>query len=112
MPGLCAEFYRHNQAGRTASAGYYRYHGRTLLLAWGYVGEPHNDLALVVTGGSLLLVAGLAEVAVFAPAVAPLPVAAVGARAAVALVLATAAGATAAILVSQSRRASQSRRSA
>jgi hypothetical protein len=41
VPGLRAEFFRRAQDGRLASVGRYHYRGRELLLAWGYVDEPH-----------------------------------------------------------------------
>ena len=50
VPGLRAEFFRCDVAGRTASVGRYRYRGRELLLAWGYVGEEHCRFAWVNDG--------------------------------------------------------------
>jgi len=41
VPGLTAEFYRRSDGDRIASVGRYTYHGRELLLAWGYVDEQH-----------------------------------------------------------------------
>jgi hypothetical protein len=51
VPGLRAEFFRREIDGRTASAGRYRYEGRELLLAWGYVGEEHCRYAWVHRDG-------------------------------------------------------------
>lgn len=41
VPGLCAEFYRRDDGGRTATVGRYWHSGRELLMAWGYVDEEH-----------------------------------------------------------------------
>ena len=41
VPGLHAEYFRRPEGARLASVGRYRYGGRELLLAWGYVDEPH-----------------------------------------------------------------------
>jgi hypothetical protein len=41
VPGLRAEFFRRDEDGREATAGRYRYAGRPLLLAWGFVDEAH-----------------------------------------------------------------------
>jgi hypothetical protein len=50
VPGLRAEFFRCEDGGQTASAGRYRYRGRELLLAWGYVEEEHCRYAWVRGG--------------------------------------------------------------
>lgn len=47
VPGLSAEFFRRDEAGRLASAGRYRLRGRELLLAWGYVDEQHCRFSAV-----------------------------------------------------------------
>ena len=47
VPGLSAEFFRREEAGRLASAGRYRLRGRDLLLAWGYVDEEHCRFSAV-----------------------------------------------------------------
>jgi hypothetical protein len=41
VPGLRAEFFRRPEGARTATVGRYHYGGRELLLAWGFVDEPH-----------------------------------------------------------------------
>ncbi|MEV0896146.1 hypothetical protein [Actinoplanes sp. NPDC049802] len=41
VPGLRADFYRRPDGDRVASVGRYRYQGRDVLLAWGYVDEGH-----------------------------------------------------------------------
>ncbi|MET8153937.1 hypothetical protein ACIBSW_34800 [Actinoplanes sp. NPDC049668] len=41
VPGLCAEFFRRVEGGRTATAGRYSMYGRELLLAWGWADEEH-----------------------------------------------------------------------
>lgn len=41
VPGLDGWFYRRDEGGRAASMGVYRFGGRELFRAWGYVGESH-----------------------------------------------------------------------
>jgi hypothetical protein len=41
VPGLLAEFFRRPEGDRIASVGRYSLGGAELLLAWGYVDEPH-----------------------------------------------------------------------
>lgn len=41
VPGLSAQFFRRTAGDRLHSVGRYRFAGRELLMAWGYVDEQH-----------------------------------------------------------------------
>jgi hypothetical protein len=50
VPGLSAQYFRRVDGGRLASVGRYRFAGRPVLLAWGYVDEEHCRFSAVRRG--------------------------------------------------------------